>query len=377
VTGVASGSSASGAPAPEPRKTRKPRSPRPSYRDPGEGGRVTISDIAARAGVSITAVSFALNGRKGVSAETRARVQQVADELGWAPTTAARSLAEAKTDTIGLVLARDASTLGVESFWMQMIAGMESELVKRSYSLLLQVVPEESMQLRTLKNWRNARRVDGMLLVDLSVDDPRVEVATQPGALPTVVIGDPGLAPGLTCVWTDDATSMREAVRHLAALGHRRIARVGGVPTFAHTVIRDEAFLDECEALGLDPVLARTDYSLDSGASATRAVLSAPDRPTAVVYDNDLMAVAGLGVTAQLGLRVPDDVSIIAWDDSVLCEHTFPKLTALSHDVVAFGAHVARRLFDVIDGAAPAAFLDSTPSLIVRGSTGPAPASAG
>ena len=105
---------------------------------------------------------------------------------------------------------------------------------------------------------------------------------------------------------------------------------------------------------------------------ATREALAASERPTALIYDNDVMAVAGLTVAMEQGLSVPADLSIIAWDDSVLCEHTFPKLTALSHDVVAFGAHAARRLFDVVAGAEPQAFLDSTPHLIVRGSTGPA-----
>ena len=93
-------------------------------------GRVTISDIAERAGVSIGAVSFALNGRKGVSDETRERVLRVADELGWAPSNAARALAEARTETFGLVLARDPHNLGVESFYMEFFAGLEIELSK-------------------------------------------------------------------------------------------------------------------------------------------------------------------------------------------------------------------------------------------------------
>lgn len=333
-------------------------------------GRVTINDIADRAGVSIGAVSFALNGRKGVSDETRERVLRVADELGWAPASAAKSLAVAKTETFGLVLARDPKNLGVESFYMQFLAGLEAELAQRSYGLLLQVVPSVEEELATIRKWRNARRVDGVLLVDVRMDDPRVSFLTESALVPTVVVGDPSVAGGLTSVWTDDAASMREAVQHLAELGHQRIARVSGLDFFAHTKIRDDAFSQEMNDLGLDAVLLRTDYSPESGERVTREALTGNDRPTAFIYDNDVMAVAGLTVAMELGLSVPGDVSIIAWDDSVLCEHTFPKLTALSHDVVAFGAHVARRLFDVVGGAAPQAFLDSTPRLRVRGSTG-------
>ena len=342
--------------------------------NPGRSkGRVTIEDIAARAGVSIGAVSFALNGRKGVSEKTRARILRVADELGWAPAGAARSLAESKTNTFGLVLARDPRSLGVESFYMQFFAGIETELAVRGYGLLLQVVPDLDRELETLRLWRNGRRVDGVMLVDVRLDDPRVAYLAEHPGLPTVVVGDPRFAGAHTSVWTDDATGAREAVRYLASLGHRRIARVAGMADLAHTRIRDEAFIEEMSAIGGHGAVLRTDYSPEQGVELTRSALESDDAPTAFIYDNDIMAVAALGAVAQLGLRVPDDVSIIAWDDSVLCRHTVPTLTALSHDVVAFGAHVARRLFDVVEGVEPAAYLDSTPELRVRGSTGAPP----
>ncbi|WP_309066101.1 LacI family DNA-binding transcriptional regulator [Microbacterium sp.] len=340
---------------------------------PASSRRVTVNDIAARAGVSIAAVSFALNGRKGVSEATRQRVLSVADELGWAPAQAARSLAGASNDVFGLVLARDPNNLGVESFYMQFLSGLEKELSMRSYGLLLQVVPSAEQELATIKKWRNARQVDGVILVDLQVDDPRVRLSRKPGALPAVVVGDPGVADGLTSVWTDDATSIREAVRHLAELGHRRIAYVSGIATLAHTRIRMAAFEDETVRLGAAGMIFGTDFTMQSGAQATREALELAEPPTAFIYDNDVMAVAGLTVATERGRSVPDDVSIIAWDDSVLCEHTLPRLTALSHDVIAFGAHVGRRLFDLVDGAEPGAFLDSTPQLRLRASTGPAP----
>lgn len=335
---------------------------------------MTISDIADRAGVSIGAVSFALNGRPGVSEETRARVLEVADEMGWAPSNAARALAEASSDTVGLVLARDPNTLGVESFYMQFLAGLESELSPRGYGLLLQMVPTKDAQLATIQKWSRSRAVNGLLVVDVEIDDPRIEMLSRPGSPKAVVVGDPSVAGPLASVWTDDATSMREAVDHLVGLGHRRIARISGVASLAHTRIRDDSYRHAMAALGLEAVVVGTDYTPASGAEATRQVLTGANVPTALVYDNDVMAVAGLSVAIELGLRVPDDVSIVAWDDSVLCEHTYPRLTVLSHDVIAFGAHAGRRLLEVIDGAKPAAHLDSTPRVVQRESTGPAPA---
>lgn len=335
--------------------------------------RITIADIAQQAGVSTGAVSYALNDRPGVSDRTRARILQVASDLGWAPSSAARSLVGAKTESIGLVLARDPSMLGVESFYMQFLAGIESELSKRSYALLLQVVPDLETEVRTYKQWRAARRVDGVIMVDPRLDDPRIALMHEAGSLPTVVVGDTSLSGGLTNVWTDDAAATRESVRYLHMMGHRRIARVAGVESFGHTHIRDDAFQDEYERLGVEGVVVRTDYSAVEGAAGTRALLTSGEPPTAIIYDNDVMALAGLGVASEMGLSVPTDLSIIAWDDSPLCEATFPRLSALSHDVTRYGAHVARRLFDRMDGAAPAAFLDSTPALRPRGTTARAP----
>ncbi|WP_394553386.1 LacI family DNA-binding transcriptional regulator [Agromyces sp. MMS24-JH15] len=334
---------------------------------------VTIAQIAERAGVSPGAVSFALNGRKGVSERTRAHILLVADELGWAPGSAAKALAEAKSNIFGLVLARDPKNLGVESFYMQFLAGMETELSPRGYGVLLQVVPDAPSELMTLRRWRTTRRVDGVLLVDLRADDPRAAYLAGHPELPTVAVADPAFVSDLTTVWTDDATAMREAVRYLASLGHRRIARVAGLAELAHTQIRDAAFVAEIAELGLEGEVLRTDYSPEQGAAATGSALASERPPTAFVYDNDIMAIAALGVLARAGLRSPDDVSIIAWDDSLLCRHSVPSLTALSHDVVAFGAHAARRLFEVAAGAAPQSHLDSTPRLAVRESTGPAP----
>ncbi|WP_067196247.1 LacI family transcriptional regulator [Microbacterium sp. XT11] len=122
-------------------------------------------------------------------------------------------------------------------------------------------------------------RVDGALLVDLRVDDPRTAYFTEHPEFATVAVADPSAAPGLTTVWTDDAEAMREAVRALAELGHRRIARVAGLPGLAHTQIRDAAFREETAALGCEGLLLRTDYSPEQGVAVTEEALRRPDAP--------------------------------------------------------------------------------------------------
>jgi DNA-binding LacI/PurR family transcriptional regulator len=333
--------------------------------------RITIADIARRAGVSTGAVSYALNDRPGVSDETRARILGVAAELGWVPSQAARALSGARVETIGLVLARAPETLGFESFYMQFIAGIEQVLTERSYGLLLQVVPDIEAEVQAHRRWHAARRVDGVIVVDPRRDDPRLAALQGRGALPAVVVGDPEFAGDLPAVFTDDATALRECVRYLAGLGHRSIGRVSGTEGFGHTTIRDLAFDGEAAREGVVGRVARADFTPDAGAAATRSLLDVDDPVTAVIYDNDVMAFAGLGVAHELGARVPEDVSLVAWDDSPLCRAAYPQLTALSHDVTSYGAHVARRLFERMAGAAARAYRDSTPTLTVRGSTGP------
>ncbi|MET0695159.1 MAG: LacI family DNA-binding transcriptional regulator [Propionibacteriaceae bacterium] len=334
--------------------------------------RVTINEIARRAGVSKGAVSYALNGRPGVSAATRERILLVASELGWAPNRTARLLSGSRTDTFGLILARDARTLGSEPFYMEFVAGLESVLSEKSYALLLQVAPNLGIEMETYRKWSSERRVDAVAVVDLRVEDPRISLLAALD-LPAVYVGDPALTRGYTSVWTDDAAAMDDAIDHLAALGHRRMARVAGLTELGHVGIRDDAFLSALRRHGLAGHVIHADFSAEAGRHATREVLTGPDAPTAILFDNDLMAVASLSAISALGLSVPDQISVLAWDDSPLCEITYPQLSAMSHDVMGMGAHVGRRLFALRDGAEPADWLDSTPTFKERGSTAIAP----
>jgi DNA-binding LacI/PurR family transcriptional regulator len=331
--------------------------------------RPTIADIARRAGVSKVAVSYALNGQAGVSETTRRRIRAIADELGWSPNTAARALSGASAYAVGLVVCRPARILGVEPFFMQLISGFETELSARSYGLTLQVVASLDAEIEVYHRWWAERRVDGVILVDLRVNDPRVPVLERLG-LPAIVIGNPRGTGRMAGVWSDDAAALSEVVEHLVSLGHQRIARITGLPEMLHTRIRDEAFMAACASAGVsDAVLVAADYTGERSAAVTRTLLASASPPTAVVYDNDVMAVAGLGVAQELGRSVPGDLSIVAWDDSPLCRLVHPALTAISRDIPAYGAHAAHRLLAAIGGEPVSDFQDTTPRLVVRGST--------
>jgi DNA-binding LacI/PurR family transcriptional regulator len=173
----------------------------------------------------------------------------------------------------------------------------------------------------------------------------------------------------------DDAPAVRAVVAHLVSLGHTRIAHVGGPDVLVHGRSRRVAWSSALTAAGL-PLgpQVEADFSAEAGATATRELLALPKPPTAVVYANDLMAMAGLAAAVRLGLTVPDQLSIAGFDDTELAAHLQPPLTTVTSDVIGWGRAAARRLLDLIDERDPVEPDLCAPRLVVRGSTGPVPA---
>ncbi|WP_235856818.1 LacI family DNA-binding transcriptional regulator [Occultella glacieicola] len=269
---------------------------------------------------------------------------------------------------VGFMLARPARLLGIEPFHMELIAGIEERLGGEGHSLLLHVVPDIEAEIAVYRRWAEGALVDAVIVTNLLRDDRRLEVLTEIG-LPTVVVGGPRRDLPFTNVWIDNAQAMRDAVAHLAGLGHTALARVSGPSGLAHTRARTEAFEQECTARGLTGVVVEADYSEESGARATRSLLGRAGAPSAIVYDNDVMAVAGLGVAAELDVAVPGSLSILAWDDSTLCRLASPPLSVMSLDVHGMGALAADCVLNVLAGGPVLSHVAPQPHLVPRGST--------
>ena len=332
--------------------------------------RPTIDDIARRAGVSKGAVSFALNGRPGVSSQTRRRIQAIAAELGWQPNSLARALSDGRPDVLGLVVDRPARTLGLEPFFMQLISGIEATLSAASVGLLLQMTEDPDHEIAIYRKWWAQQRVAGVFVVDLRAEDTRIAVLEEL-KLPAVVIGGPEGTGRLPAVWSDDAGAIDVVMEHLAGLGHRRIARVAGQEELRHTRVRTEAMREAAARLGVSAVTVYADYSGESAERITLDLLRGPGRPTAIVYDNDVMAVAGAAAAREMGISVPAELSVVAWDDSALCLLARPHLTAVSRDIAAFGAQAGRSLLDLVQGREVTDSRQAEPRLVDRGSTAP------
>ena len=310
--------------------------------------RVTIRQVAVHAGVSEAAVSYALNNRPGVSEQTRARVLAAARDLGWAPNIAARSLGTAKANAVGLVLVRPPRVMIVDSWFTQMLSGVEAELNRNDIALVLHLVDRIEDTIDVYRKWWAGRHVDGVILTDLRAG----EIAAG-DLLPAAVIGGkPGLD-GCSTVDADVAGTARVIVGYLRALGHRTIARVAGTEELFHTGQRDTAYLDALDHAGLDRDRYRvvyTNYSAVDGMRAMRELMSGAEPPTAVVFDNDVMAAASLKVAHEMGLSVPEDVSVVAWDDSDLCQITVPAITAVQQTPALQAELAARALLATING---------------------------
>lgn len=330
--------------------------------------KVTIADVAREAGVSKGLVSFALNDRPGVAAETRARILEVAGSLGWTPSLRARSLSSKRSFALGLVIARDPEVLGSDPFFTSFIAGVETILAPEGMALVLSVVPDERTELETYRTLATDGRVDGVFLSDLRRDDARMPCLAALG-LPTVTLGRPDQPSPFPSVSIDDSLGVAESVRHLVELGHRRIAHVAGSPAMLHGGRRREAFSEAMRAAGLGHgQVVETDFSIAAGADATRALLSQSEPPTAIVFASDPMAIAGIGVAQELGVTVPDDLSITGFDDIEFARYVYPALTTVAATPVVWGRTAATTLLRLIRTGGAADVDLPAARLIIRGS---------
>jgi DNA-binding LacI/PurR family transcriptional regulator len=347
-----------------------------SSSEPVPGRRPTIADVAALAGTSKGTVSFVLNDRPGVAAATRERVHAAMAELGWQPSTVARALSISRANVVGLVLNRTPESLRSDPFFAPFIAGLELGVAGSDVALLLRFVESIEDEEAVYRNLAKTRRVDGVVVADLRRDDSRIPLLIEL-RLPAVTLNEPDVPSPFIPVSSDDLVGFVAGVEHLIALGHRRIAHVRGPEVYLHADRRRQSWERAMRRHGLEPSLSvRSDFTAAGGAEATRTLLALPadERPTAILYANDLMAVAGMAVAHQMGLSLPRDLSVIGFDDAELAAYMHPALTTVRTDPLAWGQLTARTLLDLVHhGRRVQSACVGPAELIVRGSTTVAP----
>lgn len=332
------------------------------------GSRPTIDDVAKLAGVHPATVSRALNQRTEhqVGRDTVQRVRRAADSLGYVPNPIARGLRTSSSMTVGVVIPDLTNP-----FFPPVVRGIESLLATRGYTALLANTDESDALERVAIGSLLARHVDGLIIGSGHRGDDALHEIHAAGVHAVMLNRDAGGVP-YPLVAGEDARGITEAVEHLASLGHRDVLHIAGPSTLSTSLVRRDAFLSATRASGLHGrVLEVEALTAEAGQRATEVLLDAVDGPcTAVVASNDLIALGVLRALRARGLRCPDDLSIVGFNDMVFAEDLHPPLTTVRVPTRRMGEEAARLLLEMIDSGEPSAALVRLPvELIVRGST--------
>lgn len=334
--------------------------------------RVTIADLARQLGLSKASVSYALNGRKGVSDQTRQRVRDLADELGFQASSAAVALSASRAGTIGIVIARDPAVIVAEAFYMRTLLGVEDYLNQADAALLLRVTGEHGQDLDVYRRWALQRRVDGFILFDEVADDPRVPLLNALG-VPGVLVASSDRDDTIGRLVTPEAETISALLDYLHGLGHSTIGYIGGPRRYVHEQVRSELVASSTRCRGMALEYLEGNYEYEGAAALARQLLAGTPRPTALILGNDIMAIAAARTALDCGFDVPGDVSVVAWDDSTLCTTARPQLTALDNGLSDRARMAADVLFTMIASGARISRSSPAGTLLVRQTTGPAP----
>jgi DNA-binding LacI/PurR family transcriptional regulator len=328
--------------------------------EPSPGARPTLEAVATRAGVSRATVSRVVNGGAGVRRPLADRVRRAVEELGYIPNQAARTLVTRRNGAVAVIIAEPKFRVFSDPFFEQQLRGISRELTAHDSQLVLLWV-ESPGDYERIARYLGGGHVDGALAFSVHNDDElpavirRVQVPTVFGGRPGWP--GPGGGPAMPYVDADNRGGAREAVRHLLSLGRRRIAHIAGPRDQTSATDRLDGYRDVLLDAGPE-LVAQGDFTEDSGARAMAELLGRRPAPDAVFAGNDLMASGALRVLRERGLRVPEDVALVGFDDMVpVAEATDPPLTTVRQDIEGMGRLMARLLMRGLgqDGGAGAA----------------------
>ena len=306
----------------------------------------TIKDVARQAGVSVTTVSHVVNGTRRVSDEGRARVERAIRALNYVPSAVARSLKRNTTHTLGMLIPSSSNP-----YFAEIVRGIEDRCYAAGYNLLLCNTDDEPLRQRVVLSVLAERRIDGLVVVSTG-DDPQLAGQLASLAVPTVLVDREIDTLPCDLVETAHMQGALLATRHLASLGHRRIACIGGPVGVASSEQRTAGWRLALGELDLDAgdLLCRGDFSSESGYSAMHALLRRERRPSAVFVANDLMAIGALCAAHECGVSVPDEISVVGFDDIELARFSSPPLTTVAQPKARIAALAVDMLLERIEG---------------------------
>ena len=337
----------------------------------------TSQDVADRAGVSRTVVSFVLNNRPhtGISDETRQRVLRAAAELDYRPNRAARNLVSGLTHTLGVVVSETRQDAYGDAFLPSLLRGVDDAARIAGYRILIDYLDDRDNAHSSLAMVRE-RAIDGVIVCGPGPERHVLGLLVEEG-IPSVVVGDPG---NYACpsVDIDNVAAARSAVAHLVAHGYRRVGMISNVPFhFPTAQSRRQGFLDALHAGGIEEderMIVEGGLDDGSGRRAMEILLQLAIRPDAVFAASDQVAFGALAAVHAAGLRVPDELAIIGFDNLPLAAHTHPSLSTVQVPAVDLGRAAGQCLLVLVDHRQPELMRVLLPTkLAVRDSCGEHP----
>lgn len=325
----------------------------------------TVKEIAAIANVSVATVSRALQRPEVVSEETRRRIHEVVKRLGYTPNAMARNLRTARTRLVVALLPDIANP-----FFSEVIRGIEQVAYENGYSVLLGETQSSLVREQSYADMVAARQADGIITMFHRVPPIPVE-----GRLPVVNACEYVKDSSISSVYVDNVAAASAAVDYLVTLGHRDIAFVAGPATSPICVDREQGYrlaLQRADIPANPALLAVGDFSIEAGERAVELLLSQGQSFSAVFCSNDEMAIGAMRALLSRGLRIPEDVSVVGFDDIRFSRYTSPALTTVSQPKTALGREAMTMLIEILnDPEVPPRKRVLSAELVVRGSTGP------
>jgi DNA-binding LacI/PurR family transcriptional regulator len=330
------------------------------------GGVVTIEEVAAAAGVSRSTVSRVVNGSTAVSPGALESVKRAIAELNYVPNRAARSLASRQTHAIALVVPEDTTRFFGDPFFAAIVSGINSRISRSDYVLNLFIASDDPGDKTT--SYVRSGSVDGAIIVSHHTSDLFIDRIAA--AVPVVYGGRPVRERERDYyVDVDNVRGGREVTEFLIERGHRRIATITGPLTMPAGIDRLQGYHQAMSAAGLEPgPVEDGNFTADGGAAAMSRILERGERPDAIVIASDLMARGALAVLGRAGLRVPDDIAIVGFDDSPVATSVSPQLTTMRQPSFAQGEKMAEILLELLAGGNPRHVTVLDTELVIRDS---------
>jgi LacI family transcriptional regulator len=337
-----------------------------------------IRELAAACGVSVATVSRALNGHPEVSEATRRQVRETADRLGYRPSQSARALVRGRSDTVGVLWDTGYETTGLRHPFLQsVLVGVKRALSEAGRHMMLLNFDDRGSGERAYLDAARQHQLDGVVLMGVDDSHPSVRLMYDSG-FPCVAFDLPIAGPRASYVSSDNRAGAMAAVTHLHGLGHRRVATITGPDRLLPAADRLAGYQAAVEALGMvqsPQYIVAGDFFLESGYAAARQLVGLADRPTAIFAAGDEMAIGAMHALEDCGIKVPQQVAVVGFDDIEAAGLVRPSLTTIAQDPVALGRAAVDSLLGMVgagspDGPQPAAPRSVATRLIVRGSCG-------